>query len=170
MSGERLGLRSEACCGGLTAKSGLQCSLIAFALCAGAMVLTGCVRRTLTVNTDPQGAAVVLNDQHIGTSPAKVDFVWYGDYSVILHKDGYETVNTHYRIKPPWYENPPIDLFAEAFTPWWYHDQQEMMFSLEPAKPVDRKQLLDQAQEFRDRALYESEKGPATRPASRPAK
>src|SRR5437016_11722038 len=43
------------------------------------LVAPGCVRRTVTVRTDPQGAAVVLNDQHIGTSPVSVDFTWYGE-------------------------------------------------------------------------------------------
>jgi len=33
------------------------------------MVLTGCVERKLTINTEPQGALVVLNDEEIGQSP-----------------------------------------------------------------------------------------------------
>src|SRR3990172_12037515 len=48
------------------------------------ILLAGCVERRLTINTDPQGAKVVLNDQEIGTSPVTVPFHWYGDYWVRL--------------------------------------------------------------------------------------
>ncbi len=142
---------------------------VANVLTVAAVVLmtSGCVRRTVTVNTDPQGAAVILNDQHIGTSPARVDFIWYGDYSVILKKDGYETINTHQRLNAPWYQIPPMDFFAEALTPWWVHDEQVMNFKFEPAKAIDRKQLIQQAREFRDRAIYEGDT--TTQPASVPA-
>ncbi len=144
-------------------------------LAVGALVLgasVSCVRRTVTVKTDPQGAAVILNDQNIGTSPASVDFTWYGDYSVILKKDGYETLTTHQRLNPPWYQIPPIDFVAEALMPFTIHDQQEMSFTLEPRRPVDRPALIEQAREFRDRALHEGVTTAATRPAdaqTRPA-
>ena len=44
--------------------------------------LTGCVERQLTINTNPEGALVVLNDEEIGLSPVTVNFNWYGDYCV----------------------------------------------------------------------------------------
>ncbi|MEZ6082644.1 MAG: hypothetical protein R3E58_01500 [Phycisphaerae bacterium] len=31
-----------------------------------ALINTGCVRRTLTINTEPQGALIWLNDEEIG--------------------------------------------------------------------------------------------------------
>lgn len=124
------------------------------ALAAGSPMLGGCVRRTVTIHTDPQGAEVTLNDQLIGTSPVSVDFLWYGDYDVIVRKEGYETLHTHQRLDPPWYQVPPIDFFAEILTPFTYHDRQEMSFTLEERKPVDRKDLVDQASEFRERTLF----------------
>ena len=119
------------------------------------LLATGCVRRTLKISTDPQGAKIVLNDQHVGTSPLSVDFVWYGDYSVIATKEGYETLNTHKRIHAPWYQVPPFDFLAEVFVPFRIHDVKEMCFQLEPAQPIDRDVLLQQSKEFRDRALFE---------------
>ncbi|MCP4263659.1 MAG: PEGA domain-containing protein, partial [Planctomycetes bacterium] len=44
------------------------------------LLLSGCVERKLTINTEPQGALVILNDEEIGTSPVTVSFEWYGDY------------------------------------------------------------------------------------------
>ena len=117
-------------------------------------LVAGCVRRTVTINTDPQGAAVTLNDDEIGTSPVSVGFTWYGDYDVIIRKEGYETLQTHRRIERPWYQYPPIDLVAEAFVPFTFHDRREMFFELVPAEPIDRDALLENAFEFRDRALF----------------
>lgn len=118
---------------------------------------TGCVRRTVTVNTDPQGALVHLNDQQIGTSPAKVDFTWYGDYDVVVRKDGYKTLKTNHRLDAPWYQVPPFDFVAEVLTPGWIHDEREMFFELEPAEPIDKEQLVEDAVEVRERTLFGSE-------------
>ena len=114
----------------------------------------GCVRRTVTINTDPQEARVILNDEEVGTSPVSVDFTWYGDYDVTIRKEGYETLHTHHRLDAPWYQLPVIDFFAEALVPFTVHDRQEMYFSLAEAKPIDRDQLVKDAVEFRDRSLF----------------
>jgi len=117
----------------------------------------GCVRRIVTINTDPQGARVTLNDEEIGTSPVSVDFLWYGDYDVILHKNGYETLHTHHKLFAPWYQVPPIDFIAEALVPFTIDDRREMFFALEPAKEINREQLLENAAEFRERTLFAEE-------------
>lgn len=118
------------------------------------LAAAGCVRRTVTINTVPQGARVILNDEEVGTSPVKVDFLWYGDYDVILRKDGYETLKTHQRLDPPWYQVPPIDFFAEVLTPVTLYDQQQMSFTLEAAQAVDKEQLIQKASDLRERALF----------------
>lgn len=114
----------------------------------------GCVRRTVTINTAPQGAKVILNDEEVGTSPVQVDFLWYGDYDVIVRKDGYETLHTHQRLEPPWYQVPPFDFFAEILNPVMLHDQQQMSFTLHPAQPIDKAELIQKAGEVRERALF----------------
>jgi hypothetical protein len=126
-------------------------------LCAAALLLLagpGCVRRTLTIRTAPEGSRVVLNDEEIGVAPVSVDFTWYGDYDVILRKEGYETLKTNHKLDAPWYQIPPIDLIAEAFVPWTIHDRREVSFTLEPRQEPDRDQLIRGAKELRDRALY----------------
>jgi hypothetical protein len=123
-------------------------------LLLGGLTVFGCVRRTVTVNTQPQGAEVVLNDVQVGTSPVDVDFTWYGDYSVIIRKEGYETLKTHERLKQPWYQYPPMDFVAEVLLPFEFHDQQKMSFTLEPAEKTEREELVEQAGEFRERTLF----------------
>ena len=63
---------------------------------------SGCVERTMKIQTDPPGALVVVNDEEVGLSPVKFSFLWYGDYEIILRRVGYETLRTHYRVEAPW--------------------------------------------------------------------
>lgn len=130
---------------------------IALLLIAGGLLCVGCVRRTVTIQTAPQGAAVMLNDQLVGTSPVTVDFLWYGDYDVIVRKEGYETLKTHHHLKTPWYELPGIDFISEVLVPWTIHDHQEMSFALAPKQPTDKDALLKKATEFKERTLYDAE-------------
>ncbi|MGQ9651625.1 MAG: PEGA domain-containing protein [Phycisphaerae bacterium] len=119
------------------------------------LIISGCVRRTMTINTAPQGARVILNDQEVGTSPVSIDFTWYGDYSVILEKEGYRTLQTNQFVATPWYQTPGIDFFAEVLWPFPVHDKREYTFELEPAgEPISREELLKNAEEFRDRAIF----------------
>ncbi len=117
--------------------------------------VSGCVRRTMTINTAPQGARVILNDQEVGTSPVSIDFTWYGDYSVILEKEGYKTLQTNQFVVTPWYQTPGVDFLAEVLWPFPIHDKREYTFELEPAgEPISRDDLLKNAEEFRDRAIF----------------
>lgn len=115
----------------------------------------GCVRRSLTIQTEPAGALVYLNDEEVGQSPVTTDFTWYGDYDLIVRLDGYETLSTHFVVKRPWYQAPPIDFFAEVLWPRHIVDKHHFQFDLTPATPPDRAELVDRANAFRERALTE---------------
>jgi len=111
-----------------------------------AVALAGCVERTLTINTRPQGAFVLLNDEDIGTSPATVSFQWYGDYNVTVRKDGFETLKTHRELKAPWYDAFPFDFFAQLMTPKRIVDSYEWTFELEPKKLRPTNELVRKAE------------------------
>ena len=134
--------------------AGAGLRLVLAGVLAAVVLSAGCVRRTMTIRTEPEGARVALNDEEVGTSPVTVDFTWYGDYEVICRKDGYQTLQTHRRINAPWYQIPMIDFFTEVLLPMTIQDHQEMSFTLEPAKEVDRKDLIDKAKALRDRAIF----------------
>ena len=120
---------------------------------AGCVVLfPGCVRRTLTITTEPPQALVYLNDQEVGRSAVTVDFLWYGDYDVIIRKEGYQTLKTNWDIKAPWYQIMPLDFFAEVLWPGQIHDQHTRHFALEPAVPPTQEELLERALETREQA------------------
>ena len=79
---------------------------------SAAILTGGCVERRLTIKTDPSGSIVQLNDEEIGVSPVTVDFNWYGDYKVRIRKEGYETLDTHRKLKAPLHDRFPFDFFA----------------------------------------------------------
>ena len=111
------------------------------------------MRRTITITTDPPHALVFLNDQEVGRSTVTTDFLWYGDYDVIIRKEGYQTLKTHWDIKPPWYQVLPIDFFAEVLWPGQIHDQHERHFTLEPQGQPTKDELVNRALEMRTRAF-----------------
>ena len=113
------------------------------------LLLTGCVERKLTINTKPQGALVLLNDEEIGTSPVTVSFEWYGDYWVRISKQGYESLNTHRLLKGPWYDSFPFDFFAQIISPDRIVDSYEWTFELEPKKQISREQLIQNAENLK---------------------
>jgi len=111
--------------------------------------LGGCVERRLTINTEPQGAIVVLNDEEIGISPVTVSFEWYGDYDVRISKEGFETLKTHRKLKGPWYDYFPFDFFAQLIVPKRIVDSYEWTFTLALQKQPAREELIRDAQELK---------------------
>ena len=140
------------------------------------LALTACAKRTLHIDSEPSGALVYLNGQEVGRTPMKHDFIFYGDYDVILRKDGYETLKTHRKLNAPLYEIPPIDLFAEMLGA---KDVRQWSFTMSPADPqqVDPQTLINRGQSLREdlrssrytRQPASSTTRPTTRPATRPA-
>ena len=121
------------------------------ALCLVASLhLTGCVERKLTINTEPQGALVALNDEEIGESPTTVNFEWYGDYNVRISKEGYETLKTHRELKGPWYDGFPFDFFAQIVNPNRIVDSYEGTFELAPKRQISREELIRNAREAKE--------------------
>ncbi|NQT02737.1 MAG: PEGA domain-containing protein [Planctomycetes bacterium] len=123
-------------------------ALLAVGLSAS-FLLSGCVERKLTINTEPQGALIILNDEEIGTSPVTVSFEWYGDYWVRISKEGYESLNTHRLLKGPWYDNLPFDFFAQIISPDRIVDSYEWTFPLEPKKQISREELIQAAEKLK---------------------
>ncbi len=113
------------------------------------ILLVGCVERRLTINTEPQGAKIILNDQEIGVSPVTVPFNWYGDYWVRISKDGYETLDTHRQLKAPLHDHPPLDFFAQILYPGRIVDAYEWTFDLAPKQYPTREELIDKGASLR---------------------
>jgi hypothetical protein len=113
----------------------------------------GCVERKLTIITEPSGALVALNDEEIGFSPVTVGFEWYGDYSVRITKDGYQTLNTHQNLKRPLRDVAPFDLLDDMFRT--RTDAYTWTFELEPYQEPNKAELIEDALELQKQTAEE---------------
>ena len=115
---------------------------------AAIVIFAGCVERRLTINTKPEGALVVLNDEEIGASPVTVPFNWYGDYDVRISKEGFQTLKTHRPLKAPWYDKFPFDFLA-MLNPKRTIDSYEWTFDLAPLQQPTREELIRNAEKLK---------------------
>lgn len=130
---------------------GLVPAVMAIGLCLG------CVERTVSINTEPSGATVMLNDQDVGRTPVKVPFTWYGDYDIVVRKEGFETVKTNHRLQTPWYQLPGIDLVSECLIPFTVHDDHVIpTIAMDQARRPSQDALLKSAAEMRAEAGVET--------------
>jgi hypothetical protein len=126
-----------------------------FPLLAVCGLAGGCVERVAKIQTQPPGALVTINDEEVGASPVAFNFIWYGDYDIIVRKPGYETLKTHYRIDPPWYQIPPLDLVSETLIPTTIRDERTVpTLELKAAEQPSFEDVVERATEMRDRALF----------------
>ena len=116
------------------------------------LAAAGCVERKLTVNTNPAGAQVFLNDEEIGVSPVTTSFNWYGDYNITIRKQGCETLQTRRKLNAPWYDLFPFDFVTQVLYPGRIVDSQEWSFDLKPQKEVGRQELIKAAEQIKVQA------------------
>lgn len=111
--------------------------------------LLGCVRRRMTVLSDPPGALVYVDDQEIGVTPVSAAFTYYGTRKIQLVKDGYETLTVKQTFATPWYEIPPLDFVSENLWPHETRDEQLVNFQLQPQQLLPTEKLLERAEGMR---------------------
>ncbi|MFO8007921.1 MAG: PEGA domain-containing protein [Candidatus Brocadiia bacterium] len=143
--------------------------LACFALLAAAMLTaTACVERTMLIRSDPSGAPVWVDEQHVGATPVEHEFVHYGWRRVRVgpirdaqDKVRYREQQRVVQVEAPWYEAFPLDFFFEVIYPFRLTDAHEIAtFELPPGRPGDQQyteqdteQLLERAEQFRREAL-----------------
>jgi hypothetical protein len=104
-----------------------------------AAVSSGCVRRIVTIDSQPQGAEVYFDRKLIGQTPCDFEFLYYGSHYLELVKEGYANFNSTLKLKGPFYEYFPLSMLAEALIPWQLTDQHTFSFNLEEGeteKPI----------------------------------
>ncbi len=116
--------------------------------CALAFVVaacSGCISRSLLIESEPPGAQVRLNGTPVGETPVTVSFRHYGTYDVELRKEGFETLRTREPVPAPFYARFPLCLFTELLWPGRIRDDRYLSYKL--ARPVapDRAGLLRRA-------------------------
>lgn len=112
--------------------------------------LAGCVKRTISISSNPNGAIVWVNDREVGRTPIKFEFLYYGEYDVRLEREGYEPIMTTVWALAPWWDAPIIDMVAEVVSS--AESRIVWEFDLEPRND-DPAMLLDRATKLRSAAL-----------------
>lgn len=129
--------------------------------CLSLGALSGCMTRYVEVTSEPPGALVTINDQEIGITPCRAEFTFYGEYDVLLEKDGYEPLRAKGDTDAPIYEYPPFDLPANAFridTPTKWHFTLSPALELTQPKPEFEKALIERASTLRGQLEKDAEK------------
>lgn len=122
--------------------------LVACSLC------TGCVRRTITITSEPAGALCWLNGREVGRTPVTVDFLYYGEYDVQLTHDGFEPLLTTGNAKAPLWDSIPLDMASEVW-PGEPHADIRWHYVLQP-RESDRDALVERAKDLREQLLLEA--------------
>jgi hypothetical protein len=115
--------------------------------------LTGCVERRYVVYTDPPGAVVLHNNTILGQSPVDDHFTYYGNHHFTIFAEGYETLQVDQEITTPWYQYFPLDFISEVLVPWQITDRRVFRYQLEPRRIVNTNELLQDAQNLRNRGI-----------------
>jgi hypothetical protein len=135
--------------------------ILAAAACSG-----GCLKRTISVTTEPPGALVWINDVEVGRTPLQTDFTFYGEYDVRLRREGFEPIIASAKADTPIQEFPGIDLLAEA-APVRFHTIVRWHWDLVPlaenAMPKEQGEqaLIARANELRSGIVAAAPPGPA---------
>lgn len=124
--------------------------MLVLLLAAASTHATGCVRRRMTIRSNPVGATVYIDDQQIGTTPVSTPYTYYGTRKIQLVKDGYETLTVKQKFKPPWYQVPPLDFISENLVPYEFRDERIVDFELETQPVVPTQELLGRANQLRE--------------------
>ncbi|TVP99882.1 MAG: PEGA domain-containing protein [Planctomycetaceae bacterium] len=112
----------------------------------------GCVRRRLTVRTNPPGAVVSVDNQLIGTSPAATSFTYYGTREIRVEKDGFRTEAVKNKIRMPWYQLPVLDFITETLWPWEIRDERIVDIELVPQTLEPSENVLQRADQLRNQS------------------
>ena len=127
----------------------LHCILVIGAI----TTIGGCVRRTIEITSEPEGALVWLNDREVGRTPCSIDFTYYGRYDVRLRRDGFEPISGFGDADEPAWDFVGADLVAEII-PAKFNSRVKWHFTMIPTDS-DEAAVLERAKNLRTR-LFEA--------------
>ncbi len=110
-------------------------SLAVWGLVFTQLFFLGCIRRTMTITSDPPNAKVWVNDVYYGQTPVEIPYNWNWFYDIRLEKPGYETLVTRERFYAPARHWIPFDFLMEV-APVKSREKQWRHYVLTPKKEL----------------------------------
>lgn len=122
---------------------------VCFSVCAALLWTSGgCLRRRMTINSNPPGATVYVDGHQIGKTPVSTDFTYYGTRNIRLEMDNYQTMVVKQKVLPPWYEYPVFDFFSETFSAGEVKDNHVWTYDMQQRAISSDEQILARARDF----------------------
>ena len=100
--------------------------------------LTGCVKRTIVIESDPPGAQLWVNGHPAGLTPVSYEFITHGRYKFELQKNGFRELVARERVMAPVYEWIPLDFIFDVLLPVRLNDVHSFRYALSPLPPEER--------------------------------
>lgn len=88
--------------------------------------------RTLTIESNPSGATVRLDEAMVGQTPLVLPFDHHGSRRVSIYLEGYQVWTEITEIKTPWWAYFPLDLISDHLIPWQLHDEHKVHAAMTP--------------------------------------
>jgi hypothetical protein len=111
----------------------------------------GCVKRTISITTNPDGALVWVNDREMGRTPLEFEFTYYGEYDIRVELNSHEPIMTTAWTSQPVWDAPFVDFVADV-APLNLSSNTNWHFNLMPLNN-NHEELLNRATTLRTRAL-----------------
>ena len=106
------------------------------------LLVTGCVKRTILVESDPPGATVWINEhQQEAVTPLAYEFITHGRYKFRLEKKGFQELTAREMVWAPIYQWIPLDFISENLLPIHFEDKHLFRYKLSPQPPMEQLQL-----------------------------
>jgi len=124
-------------------------SITLLLLLAELVFVSGCVRRRLTIRTNPPGAVAYLDNAELGKTPISRNFDYYGKRELKLVKEGYEPHVEMIHLRAPWYQWPGLDFISEVLIPGTITDERIYPINLKPQQVVSPDDLVAEGERMK---------------------
>ena len=98
------------------------------------LILSGCVERSLQIDSEPRGALVLLDEVKAGVTPLTIPFSHYGVREIRLEKRGFQKMTAIREVEQPWYQDHVISFFFDVLWPFKIEDKHRFSFKLNPVR------------------------------------
>jgi PEGA domain len=111
--------------------------------------MSACVRKRMTIRTNPPGAMVYVDKQPIGLTPVSSNFTYYGTRNIEIIRDGFRTERFLRKFSPVWYEIPPLDFVSETLWPFELRDERIIDVQLTQEPVVSDEALIASGEQLK---------------------
>jgi hypothetical protein len=92
---------------------------------------------------------VYVDKQPIGLTPVSTNYTYYGTRNIEIVRDGYRTEKFLRKIRPPWYEIPPLDFVSETLWPFEMRDERIIDVQMTPDPVIANEALISTGEQLR---------------------